>query len=224
MERQGGFQVVGCCLGVLLLIVAGIGCGKTESPEPTAENKENTKPQVSQSSKRASKSGQETPADVVHQFLTAIREGEKDEAESLLTPLALKKIQEEEIEVSEQGFAAAEFEVGEFEIHEDGAQVRCDWKEKDTETGRTKNDTVTWLLRKEKPGWRIVGLMFKLFENEPPRMINFEKPRDMLRVIERSHEEMALRDKATKRSNEERVSPQAPVDIAVQPDPSTEKK
>jgi hypothetical protein len=124
------------------------------------------------------------PAEAVHEFLEAVRTGDDEKATMMLTPLARQKTAERGMEVAPQGSDTARFEVGKVEYLSDtGARVASTWSDLGGSSER-RTDEIVWMLRRESEGWRIAGAAATVFEGEPPLLLNFEDPDEMLRKQE----------------------------------------
>jgi hypothetical protein len=71
--------------------------------------------------------------------------------------------------------------VGKVEFASDrgGAYVSSNWTDVIDDQGHTRTDEFIWVLRGEREGWRIVGLVTKVFADQPALVLNFEDPEDM---------------------------------------------
>jgi hypothetical protein len=133
------------------------------------------------------------PDVAVGEFLDAVRKGDDKKAGELLTPLARKKTAESEMAVAPPGSKTASFKVGKIEyVEKTGARVASTWTDLDEE-GKPHTDEICWLVRLERDGWRIAGMATKVFEDQPPLILNFEDPQDMLRKKELAEQEMRRR-------------------------------
>ena len=81
------------------------------------------------------------------------------------------------------GTETASFEVGEFEIEGDKAQVASTWTDLG-EDNKPHTEVIVWLLRKEKTVWQIAGLATNVAPGAAPLILNFEDPDDMLFKLE----------------------------------------
>ncbi|QGJ71636.1 Hypothetical protein PBC10988_33430 [Planctomycetales bacterium 10988] len=168
-------------LAVVTLVSWGglgiIGCGDA-SKTPTPETQSAEKP--TESNEAASDSMvMKTPVDAVQKFLTAVKGGDNALADQLLTPVARQKIEEHNLYVAPPGTPTAKFQVGEFEVKDDGAQVYSTWTDVD-EYGEEHTDKLVWILRDEDNiGWRIAGVATTVIEGRPPLILNFEDPEEM---------------------------------------------
>lgn len=128
----------------------------------------------------------------VFDFLKAVQTGDDEKAANMLTKLARQKTEELDMVVAPPGSQTASFEVGEVEmIQEGGAYVSSTWTDVDDQ-GQSHSDQIVWVLRKEPEGWRIAGMVTKLFDNK--LVLNFEDPEDMLRKQQLAEEEMQRRN------------------------------
>ena len=70
--------------------------------------------------------------------------------------------------------------------------MACTWTDVDAD-GQLKTDEAIWVVRREPEGWRIVGVAAMVFPGEPPVVLNFEDPDDMLRQQQWIREEIRRR-------------------------------
>ena len=132
------------------------------------------------------------PDKAVEKFLLAVRAGNEEQAAAMLTPMARQKTAEMNMNLPAAS-ETAKFEVGEVEmVSDDGAHVASEWTDVDDE-GQPHTDSVVWILRKEKEGWRVAGMAAKVFEDELPIILNFEDPEDMVRKQKLAEAEMLRR-------------------------------
>jgi len=162
---------------LLLLFVLStlcVGCGKTgtsgagtsgtptDSTATTAGNGPN--PSVGQT---------------VQRFLEAVRLGDTKAASDLLTPLALQRTREMELNFSPPGSSTAKFNVGEVEMIDAGrAIVRSVWTDLDAD-GKPNSERITWALKQTDESWRISGMAAEVGENQPPVVMDFENPAEL---------------------------------------------
>jgi len=138
------------------------------------------------------------PAQAVTNFLDAVRRGDDGQAESLLTKVARQKTREMDLAVAPPGSPTAKFEVSTTEFPDgssESAHVASKWSDVDG-SGYERTDEIVWILRKELGGWRIGGMATKLFEDQPPLILNFEDPQDMIRKQQSAEAEIGRRAKA----------------------------
>ena len=135
----------------------------------------------------------EGPDRAVFDFLEAVRTGNDDKAAKMLTPLARQKVAEQHLVVAPQGTDTARFEVGAVQLlPPDGARVSVKWSDLD-ESGKRRTDEVLWMLRQVDEGWRVAGVAAPVFEGEPPLLLNFEDPVDMIEKQKMVKEEVKRR-------------------------------
>jgi hypothetical protein len=166
------------CMALFLGILAGCGgCSSENAAAPEAAAKPAT-----------DKPG---PDVAVFEFLKAVQTGDDKKAAEMLTKLAREKTAEMEMVVAPPGSETASFEVGEVELLEDrGAYVSSTWTDVG-EDGQPHSDQIVWLVRNEPEGWRIAGMVTKLFESK--LVLNFEDPEDMMRKQKLAEQEMLRR-------------------------------
>ena len=165
-------------VAVLLLLIVS-GCGQSTGPAANGQGSANV-------------TG-DTPDKAVTEFLEAVRTGNDQKAASMLTPLARKKTAEVDMVVAPPGSPTAKYQVGEVEYvtpEKDGAHVWCRWTDVIDDQGHTRTDDLIWVLRKETEGWRVAGMVTRVFPDRPPLVLNFEDPQDMLRKQQLLQEEM----------------------------------
>lgn len=177
---------VAAFLTMLALSAAGCG-GGGPAPEQAATS----------AVPAATKDSGPPPDAVVKQFLEAVKAADPLAADLLLTPGARAESEKSGMSVAPPGSPTATFEVGEVEYRKEegemGAHVASKWS--DVIEGETRTDTIVWILRKESEGWRIAGMATKVFENEPPLILNFE-----------DHESMQLKQAAVEAEMERRAA------------------
>jgi hypothetical protein len=137
--------------------------------------------------------GQSGPAAAVFEFLEAVRTGDDEKAALMLTELARQKTAKLNMEVAPEGSDTAEFKVGEAELLPgDRARVASTWSDLDHKSQR-QTDEIVWMLRRQPDGWRIAGVAAAVFPGEPPLLLNFEDPEEMLRKQEWVQQEIRRR-------------------------------
>jgi len=135
-------------LSVAILVVAASGCAKKA----------------------------DLPSDVVAEFLEAVRLGNSESASTKLTPLALQRIKENDMDFAPPASETAQFRVGKVEMFEaDKAFVDSVWIEQDAD-GKSYEELMTWGLRLTDEGWRISGMAAHMGPDQPPILVDFENP------------------------------------------------
>ena len=168
----------------LLMAIAllAAGCGKqsgTDHPSTTPQGSE-TAANGQPATAVAKAPG---PAEVVAEFLEAVRTANDENAMRLLSTVARQKAASLKRDVTPPASDTAEFTIGKVDfIGHDGARVASTWTDKDSD-GQLKTDEAIWVLRREPKGWRVCGVAAIIFPGEPPLLLNFEDPED----IDRKH-------------------------------------
>jgi hypothetical protein len=175
----------------LFLIVAG--CGKTSGTSPSQDS-----PSGSDAAAAAANGASDVvaeadgPAAAVAVFLEAIRTGNDETASRMLSKVARQKAAALNRSVTPPASDTAKFTVGKVDYVEGGARVACTWTDLDADR-QPKTDEAFWIVRQEAEGWRIAGVAAQIFPGEPPLMLNFEDPEDMVRKQQWVREEMRRR-------------------------------
>ena len=207
----------------LLLVALSIlpGCGSPQDDGATAgqlvpgERAAATAPAMTPEEAAAVaelKAATSTPDAAVREFLSAVQIGNEETAGQMLTDLARQKTQETDLVVAPPGSPTAKFTVTEVEYvtpEKDGAHVASTWTDFDEE-GKPHTDHIIWVLRNEAFGWRIAGMITPVIEGQPPLVLNFEDPEDMLR----KQEELTKHAEPTEQPVEQQA--QQPVDPFMQ--------
>ena len=160
------YAVLAICLGTL-----SVGCDSGEAPEAAVAD-----------AKTVAKSSLPTNpvARSVHEFLDAIRTGDTEKSSSRLTPLALQKINENDMIFAPPASENARFALGKVEMfEEDKASVDSEWIDIDAD-GQTTKEYMTWALKMEGGQWRISGMIAHMGPNQSPVVINFEDPSQLM--------------------------------------------
>jgi hypothetical protein len=168
--------------GMALSLVGLVGCSMS-SDAPSAEPTAST-----------AIPSDLTPQAAVGVFLEAVRTGDDARAAEMLTETACKKTREMNMVIAPPGSKTAQYEVGECEMVSGGAHVAATWSDLGDD-GKRRNDTIVWILREQPQGWRIAGMATKLFNDQPPLILNFEDPQDMVRKQQLAEQEMERRMK-----------------------------
>lgn len=178
MERTGILLATG------LLAVSLASCSKSATDQPASKSAARATEQQSQPG----------PDRVVYEFLEAVRVGDDDAAAAMLTTLARKRTSEYGMVVAPPGSDTASFKVGKVTFSEkDRARVQSTWTDINAQ-GSPHTDRIEWLLKREKAGWRIWGLVTRVYEDLDPIELNFEKPEEMERKQAEAERELARRE------------------------------
>jgi hypothetical protein len=204
-----------------------VGCGKSDSPAPAQAPGTPAPAQAPKTGNNANKTPRPTGdgADVaVYDFMEAVRIGDDETAGKLLTPLARQKVAEHHMVVAPPGTDTARFVVGQVERVEDGlAKVAVNWSDTD-ESGKPRTDQIVWLAKRVDEGWRISGVAAPVFDNEPPILLNFEDPAEMLRKQQAVREEMRRRAQQQAGAGAAAPAPQQGTAPAAAAEPSPEAR
>jgi len=173
----------GWIVWLAILAVGVMGCGGSDraGEKPGAGGGDAQSGGVAGGKTGAQQAG---PAAAVSDFLEAVRTGNDEKAAAMLTKTARRKTAEKNMEVAPPGSDTAQFKVGKVEyLAEDGARVASTWSDLD-ENSRRQTDEILWMVRREPEGWRIAGVAATIFKGEPPLLLNFEDPEEMLKKQE----------------------------------------
>jgi hypothetical protein len=145
----------------------------------------------------------------VKQFLEAMKRGDDEAARGMLTRVARAKCEEMGMSVAPPVSPGATYAIGESEVvSEDGeiVHVATTWSDTDDDGFSTSED-VLWVVRLDPEGWRVVGMAMLIFSGEPPLLLNFEDPEDMLAKQEQVVLELQRRAKQTDATTRTAQSP-----------------
>lgn len=186
----------------LVLIVTG--CSKPAETNPSAQTTQNSEVAAPAAAETDATPGD--PTEAVAKFLEAVRTGNDEVAEQMLSTIARQKTAALNRQVTPPASDTAKFTVGKVNYVDNGngAQVACTWTDLDPD-GQAKTDEAIWVVRREPAGWRIAGVAAQL-PGDPPLVLelNFENPKDMLSKLQWGREEMRRQ-----REKEEKSGPQA---------------
>lgn len=150
-------------LRLALMASLALGCSQAPPPAPQATTSEPAKA-------------------AVKQFLEAMKRGDDEAARAMLTRVARAKCEELGMSVAPPVSPGATYAIGESEVVTDDGEVvhvATTWSDTDTD-GFTTSEDVLWVVRLDPEGWRVVGMAMLIFSGEPPLLLNFEDPEDML--------------------------------------------
>lgn len=152
------------CGRICLVTAVALGCSTAPSAPP------------------ASVAASEPAKAAVKQFLEAMKRGDDATARGMLTRVARAKCQEYGLSVAPPVSPNATYAIGESEVVTDDGEVvhvATTWSETDPDGFSTSEDVI-WVLRLDPEGWRVVGMAMIVFAGQPPLLLNFEDPEDML--------------------------------------------
>lgn len=172
---------------VLPLATLVLGCSPTNNSQHDADH--------SDSHDHGAQAQATAPDVAVTQFLNAVRAGDQDKATSMLTTKARDEMAKADMVVQPPGSPSASFSIGQVKDvpQHNGAHVTSTWTDV-TPTGEEKTYDITWIVRQEKKQWRVAGMATKLFEDQPPLILNFEDPADMQQQVMAADQELARRN------------------------------
>ena len=134
----------------------------------------------------------------VTRFLEAGADRKRSAGHANVSATARSKLSQLGNSITPQASDTARFVVGKVEhVAEDGARVACDWTDLD-DNGKPETRHALWVVRREPEGWRVVGMAATVFEGEPPLLLNFEDPEDVLKKQEWLRTEVVRRSRAEK--------------------------
>lgn len=184
-------------LGAITCLAAVLGCGKSEPTNPV-------------SSQALAKVGEFSPTlasdvpgltevsppeEVLKRFLEAIQTGDDRIATALLTEKARSETRRNDLILEPKGSATARFRVGKAEVvtlQGDGAHVESVWTDLNHQ-GRAIDYRFTWIMRRERSGWRVAGMATEQPGGREPLVLNFENPGEMLAKRDAARSEIAKR-------------------------------
>jgi hypothetical protein len=176
------------------LAVGVLGCGKSEAPAGKAVLA------VTPAAHATRQAAVDGPAAAAAQFLEAVRTGNDAQTNHMLSATARTKLAQlgGGSGLTPRASDTARYTVGEVEyVTKDGARVACTWTDLD-EAGHPKTNHQLWVLRHESEGWRVVGVAWTVFEGEPPLLLNFEDPEDIVKKEQWWQAEVARRGQEEK--------------------------
>jgi hypothetical protein len=184
-----------------VLVFFLVGCGKPAGTDPSSATPPKTGTHAGNDAPAVVKL--EGPAAAVAEFLEAIRTGSDEKAAHMLSTIARQKTAALNRNVTPPASDRARFAVGRVDwVGENGARVACTWTDIDSEE-QPKTDEFICMVRREPEGWRIAGIAAMVFPGEPPVVLNFEDPEDMLR------QQQWMREEGRRRMEKEEGSLQA---------------
>jgi hypothetical protein len=185
-----------------LAVVGILGCGKSNGP---AEQSAASTDRGAQASNIPGKQATDTPDSACREFLEAVRTGNDEKASLMLSQVAREKAAALGCSVTPPASDTARFSIGKVKyVGDDGAQVESIWTDVDSADNQEHSDSLVWVLRREERGWRVAGLAATIFPGEPPLLLNFENPDEVMKKQQWAREE--IRRRAEKESLQARES------------------
>lgn len=130
---------------------------------------------------------------LVTRFLSAVKDGDEEAAEQCLTQRAVEAMRAAKMNVSPPGSPDAEFAIGEVQVIQTDkareARVESTWVDGTGEEKRTYQ--IQWIVRQSKDGLGVAGMATQLFPDQPPLLLNFEKPAEMQQTVHEANARIA---------------------------------
>jgi hypothetical protein len=115
-------------------------------------------------------------AQVAHEFLNAVVKGDTTRANSLLTPLAIERINESGKPFQLPGLANYTFQVGQVRRPApDKAFVQCTGTDRSSQD-KAVNEDFCWLMTLVDQQWRIAGISYSAGPQQTLMIFSFENP------------------------------------------------
>ncbi len=206
------------------LLISGAGCGKSDAT-PVAEGHRGEhgldvdklgSGYVKQQPEVVLPAKNESPDKVVEQFLAAATAGDQRKLAALMTKAAREETQKYNINFELESYQNATFKIGEYEFltpEKNTAHVSCKWTDHDGQESFTHD--VIWVLRKEEPGWRVVGMITRPFEDHEPVAFNYENVKELMDTkanieaeVKRRSEEQERQSRRAARAEKEKAATQ----------------
>ena len=186
---------------VFLLMPGFYGCNSETPDEPAASSLNELQPAQKETEETTSVSAKPTiesspaapksvlppkdadPEIVCKAFLALLQKGNRVAAENLLTRSALAVTGRADLQLEPIGTESATYELGAplYATNKQKlAQVAC--KIVDVVDGEKSESELTWLVRKQKEGWRISGILLQMEANQPQDLLSFENYNDVLKI------------------------------------------
>ncbi len=127
-----------------------------------------------------------SPPEVVQLFLESLRQGDNKRAVKLLTDMARYATAKENLAVQHPGSPTARYQVGQAE-YVSGAQERAHVPSTWAEGDGSQPYDITWILNRQREGWRIKGMITPLSEQQPQVFLDFEDPASMMERLEQAN-------------------------------------
>ncbi len=124
-----------------------------------------------------------SPQEVCQRFMELLRSGNRVTAENLLTRAALTATSKAGLQLEPMGGPTAVFEMGGTRfatIKEELAHVDCEIVEQIN--GQEVRSEITWMMRKQRQGWRVAGLLVEMETGQSKDLLSFENETDVERI------------------------------------------
>lgn len=183
--------------GLWFAAMSVLGCGGG-GDAPKEEKKAGDKAAAAQPEEKSLEiSPDSTPDQVVVGLIEAMKSGDKDSKEALLTTKAREETAKHNMPVHTMAMPNTQYQVGKpkyLERNPNGAHVSSILTEK-FEDGSTQDHQIVWVLRREPEiGWRIAGMAVELLPGTPLQYLNFEDPLDMQKKMDEAAEALVQQE------------------------------
>ena len=153
---------------------------KDSSRSPAQQNAENVVPRQEQAPVR-------DPKQIVTDLFEALKKGDRETVESLLSPVARREMPKYHLKVEPLGSPDGQYEITQVEYPKNKpgiAYVACIWKEP-RPNGTIDAAEVVWVLQKQRDRqWAVTGMAVESPQGELV-FFPFERPGEMIREWER---------------------------------------
>jgi hypothetical protein len=176
----------------LLATATLLGCGGGSTP--STDQKKDADQAAAQPAEKMLDINTDDPKEVVMGLIEAMKSGDKEAKEALLTTKAKEETAKHGMPVAADAMPNTENQIAEptyLKNNPNGAHVSCVLSE--TLADGSKQDyEIVWVLRKEPEiGWRIAGMAVEVTPGTPPQFLNFENPLDMQKKLDEAAAAMA---------------------------------
>lgn len=135
-----------------------------------------------------------TPEEIITAFLEALRSGNDELADRLLSTQARRSARREGYDLRPPGTPSDVYRVGSARFvsaTKNAAHVPTQWSAS-FPGGEIEQWDITWVLRKEESaGWRVTGMRAQLFPDDPKRFLNFEDFADVKQQLAQAEKDLA---------------------------------
>lgn len=163
------------------LVIHTTGCSD-QPKDSSATDGSSASTKAETNGKTASAQPVAPPNEVVTAFLDALRKGDQETVESLISPVAREEMPKYGLKVEPLGTPDAQFEIAQVEYPKEmpgTAYVACVWKEPMPD-GSLEAFEVVWVAKQQSDGqWRVAGMAMEGPKHELV-FFNFEKPAEMM--------------------------------------------
>lgn len=185
---------------VLLIVSVWVGCGPRSDTPATPDSNQTSSIAPAAETPAAATAVAVTryaqPDETVRQFLSALKQGDQQRATSMLTRKAQQEMEKSQAAIQPPGSSTAQFQVTRVQLlgeKQQAAHVLSNWTDTEAD-GSESTHQLVWILRHESQGWAVAGFATRVFEDQPPLILNFEDPGDLQRKRTAVDAEIARRN------------------------------